>query len=71
MNRSVMTRGVMERGGMRRGVMKRGVAKQDAMRRRNIMNGWAITGALLGAVVAIGLVINGRDLIRYLRINSM
>lgn len=73
---NVMGRGVvrprgMRRDVMRRDVMRRGAMKQGALKRRNVMNGWTITGALIGAVVAIGLALNGKDLIRYLRITSM
>jgi hypothetical protein len=35
------------------------------------MNGFGIAGVVIGAIVAVGLVFNARDLIRYLRISSM
>ncbi|HEX4506909.1 MAG TPA: hypothetical protein VH722_14355 [Alphaproteobacteria bacterium] len=41
------------------------------MKRSEDMNGWEIAGAVIGAVVVIGVLVNLKDLFRYLKISSM
>jgi hypothetical protein len=47
------------------------VVRLRALERRDEMNGWEIAGAVVGALVLIGVVVNLKDLLRYLRISSM
>ncbi|WP_170162485.1 hypothetical protein [Methylocystis hirsuta] len=38
---------------------------------RNVMSGWEITGIILGIIILILLVINAKDLWRYIKISNM
>lgn len=38
---------------------------------RNVMSGWEITGIVLGIIVLILLVMNAKDLWRYIKISNM
>jgi hypothetical protein len=39
--------------------------------RKDVMNGWGIAGTAIGAIVLLGILVNGRDLLRYIKISSM
>ncbi len=41
------------------------------MKRRNDMNGLEIAGVVIGAIVLVGVLVNAKDLFRYLKISSM
>jgi hypothetical protein len=40
-------------------------------RRKDVMNGWQIAGVAVSAIILIGILANGKDLLRYIRISSM
>jgi hypothetical protein len=35
------------------------------------MNGYEIAGVVVGVIVLVGVLVNGKDLLRYLKISSM
>jgi len=35
------------------------------------MNGWEITGIVIGVLILLGIVVNFKDLVRYFKISSM
>jgi hypothetical protein len=38
---------------------------------RNVMSGWEITGIVLGIIILLLLVMNAKDLWRYIKISNM